>query len=187
MDEGFFIRRDAQIVGAELREGHGMAAAANLREDCEHMNPREFSSLVRQAIKNEGPCSLAKIELCYDGNVMVRSQDGRHIPAGRLPQCEMADLLPPPPRPPVVIIERPREYPRPCPEPPIIIREQPRERVIIRENAPLSNTTVDTIGGAIIGGVIGQGRGKNGALKGALIGGAAGAIIGTAQDNAERR
>jgi len=187
MDEGFFIRRDAQIVGAELREGQSALAAATLREDCDHMNPREFASLLRQSIQNEG-CKLTKIELNYDGNVSVRSQDGRHIPAGHLPQRELAEFLPPPPppRPPVIIIERPREYPRPCP-PPVIIHEQPRGHVIIRENAPPSNTTVDTIGGAIIGGVIGQGHGKNGALKGALIGGAAGAIIGTAQDNAERR
>jgi hypothetical protein len=189
MDDAFFINRDAQCVASELQRGDAAGAANLLREDCQHMDPREFSSLLRHtkgdqdAISSHtGSAPLAGITLYRDGEVRVTSQDKQQYAAGQLPPMEIADLMAPPPRP----FEG---QPGPWGPPPEPYRGQPAwgpppESVYIQ---PPNNTAVDTIGGALIGGIIGgNGHGRNGALNGALIGGAAGAILGTAQDNANR-
>ena len=129
MDEGYFINRDARMAARELREGDAASAASLLREDCQHMNPREFSRLIQETSRNSGNCTLADLQIERDGDVVVRSQDGRRYNAGHLPCEEASRFFPPPPpvviierpehrRPPVVVIERPEPH---CP-PPVIIR-----------------------------------------------------------------
>lgn len=131
MDEGYFINRDARMAARELREGDAASAASLLREDCQHMNPREFSRLIQETSRNSGNCTLADLQIERDGDVVVRSQDGRRYNAGHLP-CEEASRFFPPPvviierpehrRPPVVVIERPEPH---CPPPVIIRRPEP--------------------------------------------------------------
>ena len=132
MDEGYFINRDARLAAREMREGDAASAAGLLREDCQHMNPREFSRLIQETSRNSGNCALADLQIERDGDVVVRSQDGRRYNAGHLPREEAARFLPPPPvviierpehrRPPVVVIERPDTH---CPPPVIIHRPEP--------------------------------------------------------------
>ncbi|MFA6212652.1 MAG: glycine zipper 2TM domain-containing protein [Candidatus Obscuribacterales bacterium] len=134
MDEGHFIKRDAQIVAREMREGDAASAANLLREDCAHMNPREFSRLIQETSRNTGNCTLADLQIERDGDVVVRSQDGRRYNAGSLPREEAARFLPPPP--PVVIIERPDVHRRP----PVVVIERPdvhhRPPVVIMPRQP---------------------------------------------------
>lgn len=130
MDEGYFINRDARMVARELREGDAASAASLLREDCQHMNPREFARLVQEASRNSGNCTLADLQIERDGDVVVRSQDGRRYNAGYLPREEASRFFPPPPvviidrpehrRPPVVIIERPEHR-----HPPVVVMPRP--------------------------------------------------------------
>ncbi len=133
MDEGYFINRDARMAARELREGDAASAASLLREDCQHMNPREFSRLIQETSRNSGNCTLADLQIERDGDVVVRSQDGRRYNAGHLPCEEASRFFPPPPpvviierpehrRPPVVVIERPDTH---CPPPVIIHRPEP--------------------------------------------------------------
>lgn len=133
MDEGFFINRDARLAAREMREGDAASAAGLLREDCQHMNPREFSRLIQETSRNSGNCTLADLQIERDGDVVVRSQDGRRYNAGHLPCEEAARFFPPPPpvviverpehrRPPVVVIERPDTH---CPPPVILRRPEP--------------------------------------------------------------
>jgi hypothetical protein len=184
MDNTFFINRDAQCVANELQHGDAAGAANLLRQDCMHMDPNEFAGLVRQTkgdqnaiARHTGNAPLAGITLYRDGQVAVSSPDGHQIAAGQLPPMEIANLMNPSPPPENYppqqgYVEQPRAW---GPQP---------ERVYVQ---PPNNTAVDTFGGALIGSIIGNnGHGRNGALNGALIGGAAGAIIGTAQDNANR-
>jgi hypothetical protein len=143
MDEGYFINRDARMAARELREGDAASAASLLREDCQHMNPREFSRLIQETSRNSGNCTLADLQIERDGDVVVRSRDGRRYNAGHLP-CEEASRFFPPPvviidgpdcrRPPVVIIERQER----CPPPVIIHRPEPHcpPPVIIRRPEP---------------------------------------------------
>ncbi len=118
MDEGYFINRDARMAARELREGDAASAASLLREDCQHMNPREFSRLIQETSRNSGNCTLADLQIERDGDVVVRSQDGRRYNAGHLP-CEEASRFFPPP-PPVVIIERPEHR-----RPPVVVMPRP--------------------------------------------------------------
>lgn len=210
MDEGYFINRDARLAAREMREGDAASAAGLLREDCQHMNPREFSRLIQETSRNSGNCALADLQIERDGDAVVRSQDGRRYNAGHLPCEEASRFFPPPPpvviierpehrRPPVVVIERPEPH---CPPPVIIIDrdrdrgrqpdpcqvpERPRVGVYDRRSEGPSDALIGVVGGAVIGGVIGDGRGKNGALKGALIGGAAGGILGHVADEIKER
>lgn len=146
MDEGYFINRDARLAARELREGDAASAAGLLREDCQHMNPCEFSRLIQETSRNSGNCALADLQIERDGDVVVRSQDGRRYNAGHLPFEEASRFFPPPPpvviierpehcRPPVVVIERPDTH---CPPPVIIRRPEPHcpPPVIIRRPEP---------------------------------------------------
>ena len=213
MDEGYFINRDARMAARDMREGDAAGAANLLREDCQHMNPREFSKLIQETSRNSGNCTLADLQIERDGDVVVRSQDGRRYNAGFLPREEAARFLPPPPvviierqpqyRPPVVVIERQEPCPPPVivrrpdvhPHPPVIIIDNNRHDVPRYPGRPYpgqrsegpSDTVIGAVGGAIIGGVIGDGKGKNGALKGAVIGGTAGAILGHVSDEMKEK
>lgn len=130
MDEGYFINRDARMAARELREGDAEGAASLLREDCQHMNPREFARLIQETSRNSGNCTLADLQIERDGDVVVRSQDGRRYNAGYLPREEACRFLPPPVviidrpehrRPPVIVIERPNRH---CP-PPVVVMPRP--------------------------------------------------------------
>ncbi|MFA7337417.1 MAG: glycine zipper domain-containing protein [Candidatus Obscuribacterales bacterium] len=131
MDEGYFINRDARMAARELREGDAAGAASLLREDCQHMNPREFARLIQETSYNSGNCTLADLQIERDGDVVVRSEDGRRYNAGYLPREEACRFLPPPPvviidrpehrRPPVIVIERPDRH---CP-PPVVVMPRP--------------------------------------------------------------
>lgn len=114
MDEGFFINRDARIAARELQEGDAASAASLLREDCQHMNPREFAKLIQETSRNSGNCTLADLQIERDGDVVVRSQDGRRYNAGYLPREEACRFLP---QRQVVIVER-SEHHR---QPPIVL------------------------------------------------------------------
>jgi hypothetical protein len=130
MDEGYFINRDARMAARELREGDAAGAASLLREDCQHMNPREFARLIQETTRNSGNCTLADLQIERDGDVVVRSQDGRRYNAGYLPREEACRFFPPPPvviidrpehrRPPVVIIDRPEHH-----RPPVVVMPRP--------------------------------------------------------------
>jgi hypothetical protein len=186
MDEAFFINRDARLIASELQQGDAANAACRLREDCAHMNPGEFSSLLRQTKANEMPGNLSDIALYRNGQVTVRSQDGSQQLAGQLPPREMAALLPPPPppivevRPPVVEL-RPPYYGPPgyCPPEPHRMWVPPgREHVVV----PLNNTVVDTVGGLIAGSIIDRKHPGTGAALGGIIGFG----VGTALDNSQK-
>lgn len=102
MDDAFFISRDARYVANELQQGDAAGAANRLREDCAHMNPGEFSQLLRETKADHAPDTLASIMLYRNGQVTVRSQDGRQFTAGNLPPLEMQGLVFPPPPPNII-------------------------------------------------------------------------------------
>lgn len=183
MDDAFFINRDAHIVANELQNGDSTNAACRLREDCAHMNPREFSNLLRQTSAYEAPGHLSDLTLYRNGQVMVRSLDGSQIGAGQLPPQEMAELIPPVPLPcPPVVEVRPPYYGQPGydhPEPHRMWVAPGRE---YGQPVPLNNTVVDTVGGAIAGSLIDRKHPGTGAALGGIIG----LGVGAALDNSNR-
>ena len=185
MPEPTFTSMEAQIVARDLQTGHSDQAANRLREDCANLAPRDFANLLCVAKQDAGPNALSAMALYENGQVVVRSQDGRQAPAGQLPQYEVARLLPPPPPPvecppPAVQVFVPGPRPEYCPPPAQVY--VPAERVYAQPAPPVPNT--------IIGGVVGAGVGiladhkhpGQGALIGGLLGIGTGAII----DNSQR-
>jgi len=176
MDEGFFINREAKMVGRELEQGDPVNAANLLREDCQHMNPREFSRLVTQTANSNDRNNLANLEIERDGDVVVQANDGRRYNAGRLAYEEARRLMPE--EPAVVYAERPRREPDVV----IIDREHDHDHDHDRYNQPryqdrqrgLGSTATDVIAGGLIGAGVSR-RGHE--VQGAAVGVGAGLLL----------